>query len=141
MNSRNGEISLNLNSQGRFQRQIYLFNPFKRKDGVGEVLAQNLQKVGYLGGRMWQALKSSIFDPRVFVRGQSSARQKLTVLVMAQTTRGALVKVAKNKTNRATDEVHVENQNYGLGWSEIGNYRTVTRLLSLFQSYYQVIIA
>ena len=141
MNSRNGEISLNLNSQGRFQSQIYLFNPFKRKDGVGEVLAQNLQKVGYLGGRMWQALKSSIFDPRVFVRGQSSARQKLTVLVMAQTTRGALVKVAKNKTNRATDEVHVENQNYGLGWSEIGNYRTVTRLLSLFQSYYQAIIA
>ena len=108
---------------------------------MGEVLAQNLQKVGYLGGRMWQALKSSIFDPRVFVRGQSSARQKLTILVMAQTTRGALVKVAKNKTNRATDEVHVENQNYGLGWSEIGNYRTVTRLLRLFQSYYQVIIA
>ena len=108
---------------------------------MGEVLAQNLQKVGYLGGRMWQALKSSIFDPRVFVRGQSSARQKLTVLVMAQTTRGALVKVAKNKANPATNEVHVENQNYGLGWSEIGNYRTVTRLLSLFQSYYQAIIA
>ena len=84
----------------------------------------------YLGGRMWQALKSSIFDPWVFVRGQSSARQKLTVLVMAQTTRGALVKVAKNKANPATNEVHVENQNYGLGWSEIGNYRTVTRLLS-----------
>ena len=31
------------------------------------------------------------------MRGQSSARQKLTVLVMAQTTRVALVKVAKNK--------------------------------------------
>ena len=55
---------------------------------------------------------------------------KLTIIVMAQTTRGALVKVAKNKANRATDEVHVENQNYGLGWSESGNNRTVTRLLS-----------
>ena len=65
---------------------------------MGEVLAQNLQKVGYLGGRMWQALKS----------------------------RGALVKVAKNKANLATDEVHVENQNYGLGWSESGNNRTVS---------------
>ena len=52
MDSGNGEISVNLNNQGRFQRQIYLFNPFKRKDGMGEGLAQNLQKVGYLGGRM-----------------------------------------------------------------------------------------
>ena len=52
MDSGNGEISLNLNNQGRFQSQIYLFNPFKRKDGMGEILAQNLQKVGYLGGRM-----------------------------------------------------------------------------------------
>ena len=107
---------------------------------MGEVLAQNLQKVGYLGGGMWQALKSSIFDRWEVVRGQSSARQKLTVLVMAQTTRGALVKVAKNKTNLAPDEVHVENQNYGLGWSESSNNRTVTRLLSLFKSYYQVIM-
>ena len=121
---------MNLNNQGRFQSQIYLFSPFKRKDGIGEVLAQNLQKVGYLGGRMWQALKSSIFDPWVVVRGQSSARQKLTFLVTAQTTRGAVVKVAKNKANPATDEVHVENQNYGLAWSESGNNRTVTRLLS-----------
>ena len=96
---------------------------------MGEVLAQNLQKVGYLGGRMWQALKSSIFDPRVFVRRQTSARQRLTILVTAQTTRFALVKVVKNKTNPATDEVHVENQNYGLAWSERGNNRTVTRLL------------
>ena len=95
-----------------------------------QILAQNLQKVGYLGGRMWQALKSSIFDLRVFVQGQSSARQKFTVLVMAQTTRVALVKLAKNKPKLATDEVHVENQNHGLAWSESGNNRTVTRLLS-----------
>ena len=59
-------------------------------------------------------MKSSIFDPWVVVRGQSSARQKLTFLVTAQTTGGAVVKVAKNKANPATDEVHVENQNYGL---------------------------
>ena len=130
MDSGNGEISVNLNNQGRFQSQIYLFNPFKRKDSVGEGLAQKLQKVGYLGGKMWQALKCSIFNLWVFVRGQSSARQKLTVLVTAQTTRGVLVKVAKNKANPATDEVHVENQNYGLAWSESGNNRTVIRLLS-----------
>ena len=64
---------------------------------------------------MLQTLKSSIFDAWVFVRGQSSAKQKLTFLVSAQTTRGALVKVAKNKANPATDEVHAGNQNYGLG--------------------------
>ena len=115
MDSRSGEISMNLNNQGRFQSQIYLFSPFKRKDGMGEVLAQKLQKIGYLGGGMLQALKCSIFDPRVFVGGQRTGRQKLTVLVMAQTTRGALVKVAKNKASPATDDVHVENQNYGLG--------------------------
>ena len=97
---------------------------------MGEGLAQKLQKVGCLGGKMWQTLKCSIFNLWVFVRGQSSARQKLTVLVTAQTTRGVLVKEAKNKANPATDEVHVENQNYGLAWSESGNNRTVIRLLS-----------
>ena len=37
MDSGNGEISMNVNNQGRFQSQIYLFSPFKKKDGVGEV--------------------------------------------------------------------------------------------------------
>ena len=60
------------------------------------------------------SVKSSIFDLGVFVRGQSSARQKLTILVTAQTTRAALVKAAKNKPKLATDEVHMKNQNHGL---------------------------
>ena len=47
-----------------------------------------------------------------------------------QITRVALVKATKQKANSATDEVRVENRNHGLAWSQIGNNRTVARLLS-----------
>ena len=47
-----------------------------------------------------------------------------------QITRVALVKATKQKANSATDEVGVENRNHGLAWSQIGNNRTVARLLS-----------
>ena len=45
--------------------------------------------------------------------------------------------VTKNKTIPETNEVDVENRNYGLAWSQSGNNKTVQTLLSLFKSYYQ----
>ena len=45
--------------------------------------------------------------------------------------------VTKNKAIPATNEVDVENRNYGLAWSQSGNNKTVQTLLSLFKSYYQ----
>ena len=47
-----------------------------------------------------------------------------------QITRVALVKATKQKANSATDEARVENRNHGLAWSQIGNNRTVAKLLS-----------
>ena len=55
-------------------------------------------------------------------RSKLCQTERLTVLTMAQTTRVALVKASKNEANPATDEVHVENRNYGFAW---GNNRTV----------------
>ena len=47
--------------------------------------------------------------------GQSSAWQNgLSFLPRYRTTRGALVKATKNKTNPVTDEIWVENQTHGL---------------------------
>ena len=41
--------------------------------------------------------------------------------------------VTKNKAIPATNEVDVENRNYGLAWSQSGNNKTVQTLLSLYQ--------
>ena len=71
----------------------------------------------------------------------SKTRQPLstldTITITEQVTRVALVEATKKKTNPATDEVCVDNWNHGLAWSQSGNNRTGTRLLSLFKSYHQ----
>ena len=60
----------------------------------------------------------------------SSGRQNgLPFSTRHRTTIVALVKATKNKATLATDEVHMENWNHGLAWTDSGNNRTVTRLL------------
>ena len=83
-----------------------------------------------IGGRMWQAW-SLVFSIRGYLyEVKAQIGRSLPFLSQHRQLELLLLKVVKNKANPATDEVHVENQNYGLGWSESGNNRTVTRLLS-----------
>ena len=56
---------------------ICLFNPYKGKDRKGEVLAQNVQKSGFEMAKCDKhSRKQGIVFRRVFVQGQSSARQR-----------------------------------------------------------------
>ena len=81
----------------------------------------------------WRNLNESersMHAMQVFVQGESSGRQNgLPFSPQHRTTIVPLVKATKNKANLATDEVHMENRNHGLAWTDSGNNRTDTRLL------------
>ena len=47
-----------------------------------------------------------------------------------RTTKVALVKATKLKANPSTNEVRVENRNYGLAWSQSGNQNSPNTVFS-----------
>jgi len=120
----NVEISMNPNDQCRLYTFVLLICLKGRTARVKFWSFRSKPPESWIwSGKMTQAFKSSIFDPRcVFVQFQSPARQNGLPFSLWHRQLEALVKAPyKNKANPATDEVRMENRNQGLAWSESCN--------------------